>query len=688
MPESKRYHYVIAVIILLVAAGVRLWALPTLPIGLSDAEVANVGIVREDIWQGDIRVFYTYPDVTTPYRANTEGMYHMVLATTSLLFGEGTLGLRVLSVFVNMITVALIYSLGKRLFGSIAGLMAAGLYAVMMWSILLSRLVIVEATVPLMVTAVMLAMAQALPVYERVRVETSNTLDFAVMGSLISLSLYLYASSLFVVLMAMAFIVYIIFTQRPISLRRLSYLGFAILMLMIVALPYVISTFRLPDLAASSRIVGADGVNLIANTVNMTLGIFWQGDGNVAYNLPQRPLIDLLSGFVMLLGVVVCVQRWRDIRYALVLIAGLMLALPAILAGSAPNFVGLTTLLPVIVLLFGAGVVQIMRLIPKQWQTGVLGIFALVIAGNLVWSVDSLFNQWHNHEDVYVAYNGDVGSIAHHFDLTADDIPVVICNPEWEPTPILRAPAHDIDLVRLHMNRDMVLIREVDCRNAFVFVNAGAHQQVLVVEPMMLSALSPAVADWLALSTPMPDLPVAMVFDMQVQPELEDALGVFTTTAPASYATDSDIMERVSVAPPIRFGGNVTWLGYEVASETTYQPRMQVPVSTYWRVEGLVPSDLTIFTHLLIDPISPSAQSDRIFANPRHLRERDVYLHDERVTITPNVVEGTHTVSVGVYQQTSGERLAVFLDERETQGDRIFLYPITIELPSDTETEN
>ncbi|MEO0595710.1 MAG: glycosyltransferase family 39 protein, partial [Chloroflexota bacterium] len=518
MSQSKRYYYVIAVFILLVAAGVRLWDLPTLPVGFSDPEIANVGIVREDIWQGNIRVFYTYPDVTAPYRASTEGLYHMVLATASLLFGEGTLGLRMLSVFANMLTVALLYTLGRRLFGGMAGLMAAGLYTAMMWAILLSRLVIVETTVPLMVTAVMLALARALPVYERVRIETSNTRDFAVMGCLISLSLYLHASSLFVVLMAMSFVVYIMVTRRPLSLRRLSYIGFAILMLAIVALPYAISTARLPDLSANSRIAGADGVNIIINVADTILGIFWQGDSSAALNLPQRPLVDFLSGFIMLLGLVVCVQRWRDARYALVLIAGVILVPPAALLGNTPNFIGMSTLLPVIVLLFSAGAMQLVHLTPKQWQRGVAGIFALLIAGNLVWSVDSLFNQWHARDDVYTAYNGDIGTIAHHFDLTADEIPVVICNPEWEPTPILRAPDHDIDLVRLHMNNDTALIREVDCRNGFVFVNAGLHQQVLVAEPMTLSALSPAVADWLALSTPMPDMPVAMVFDMQVQP--------------------------------------------------------------------------------------------------------------------------------------------------------------------------
>lgn len=681
---STRSYYVVAVLILLAAATVRLWALPTLPIGFSDLEIAHISVVREEIWTGNLRVFYPLMETDTGEIVGTEGLYHLVLAGVGLLFGEGTFGLRILSVYVNLLTVALLYTLGRRLFGALAGTFAAGSFAVLMWAVLLSRLVVVEAAVPLMVTAVMLSLARALPVYSRVRAETSNTVDFAAMGILISLSLYVHSSSLFVVLMAMGFVTYILITRRPLSLRRLSYIGFAILMLVIVSMPYVLSTFRLTELGANQRIVGDVG-GVLRAVVNSTLGIFLQGDSNPAYNLPNRPLMDTVSGFIVLVGLVFCIQKWRDARYALVLIATIFLAPPAILAGGAPNFLAMSVVLPVLVLLFGLGAQHFIRLVPMRWQSGLTGVVLLGLVANLLWSADSLFTRWVALDDVQTIYHSDVGRIAHHFDLTADDIPVVICNPVWHNFRLASAPRHEIDLIRLHMNRDNVLMREVDCRNGFVFANAGRHQQVLVARPMLLSDLSPDVVDWLALGTPVPDTPPGMVFDLQVQSELEDALGVFITTSPASYPTDRDLIGRVPVAPPIRFGGNVTWLGYENAPDTVFAPDMVVPVSTYWRVEGTIPSDLVVFTHILVDAVSPAAQVDTIYANPRHLQERDVYLHDATVPLPRTIVDGNHVVSVGVYQESSGERLSVFVDNRETEGDRIFLYPITVEMPVDTE---
>ncbi|MEO1289129.1 MAG: hypothetical protein AAFV93_15300, partial [Chloroflexota bacterium] len=235
------------------------------------------------------------------------------------------------------------------------------------------------------------------------------------------------------------------------------------------------------------------------------------------------------------------------------------------------------------------------------------------------------------------------------------------------------------DLVKLHMNRDAVLLREVDCREGFVFVDAGRHQQVLIADPMEATALLPLVADWISLGTPVDDLANGMVIDLQVQRELEDALGILTTTTPASYATEADVSELVPVAPPIRFGGNVTWLGYETDPFPEYPVGSVVPVGTYWRIEGLVPSDLVVFTHLLSDPLFPAAQTDTILIDPRQLRERDVYLHNASVPLQANIEAGDYVVSVGVYQASSDERLPVFLDERSTRGNRIFLYQVSID---------
>ena len=106
---SSRISYTLAVLVLLLAAALRIGQLTTLPVGLNAQEMANVDLMRDRIQQGDIRVFYELEG------QGQEGFYHSGLALSSLLFGTGTFGFRILSVFASIITIALLYTHGKKI---------------------------------------------------------------------------------------------------------------------------------------------------------------------------------------------------------------------------------------------------------------------------------------------------------------------------------------------------------------------------------------------------------------------------------------------------------------------------------------------------------------------------------------------------------------------------------------------
>ena len=130
--------YALAVLVLLIAAGLRIWAFTSLPIGISNDELAQVDLMQDAVEQGEIRVFYE----TNGY--GQEGLYAITLAIATTIFGEGSIGLRVPALLSSLITIALMYTLGVRLYGRLAGLASASLLAVMMWAALLSRLIVVE----------------------------------------------------------------------------------------------------------------------------------------------------------------------------------------------------------------------------------------------------------------------------------------------------------------------------------------------------------------------------------------------------------------------------------------------------------------------------------------------------------------------------------------------------------------
>lgn len=663
---SNRLSYLLAVIMLLLAAGLRQWQLTTLPVGYSDAEFAQINLSQDVIRRGDIRVFYELNGQPQ------EGLYDGVLALASFFFGAGTVGMRMISVWANLLTLALLFSLGIRLFGRVAGLAGATLLAFMFWGALLSRLVLIEAMLPLLTTATLLALARALPVYNHTRSDDSNTVNFAALGALLGIGLYVHPASLGLLATSVSFVMYYLVIQKPISWRLLSYVGFAFLVAGIIAVPYLLSSLRAPELSPLSRVsVESNPITLIVQHIS---GIFLQGDASALYNLPSRPLIDWLSSFVVVIGLLVCSLHWRKPRYALVLCAAICLAPFALLTPRTPNFLAYSAFLPVIALGFGLGISVIGNSLPYDSRRKGLALLLVVFGLNFAWTAYDLFVRWPALTAVQTAYNADVGRLAHHIDTTAADTPTVVCHADWSDL----VEGSSLDQIVKMMNRADADLRYVDCRSGLVFANGGTQQQVILPDPAEWQDLPPTIQRWLDVGTPIESLPAGTALLMHVETQLADALGVFTTTTPASLATASDLNDRVPVSPPIRFGGNVTWLGYDLDEMTTYVPGQPVSVTTYWRVEGLIPPDLNLFTHILSDPVTIAANRDTISVDPTRLQERDVFLQITRVPLPNTLLDGLYAVSIGAYQDSSQLRLPVFDSEGNPRGTRIFLDRIEI----------
>jgi hypothetical protein len=281
-------------------------------------------------------------------------------------------------------------------------------------------------------------------------------------------------------------------------------------------------------------------------------------------------------------------------------------------------------------------------------------------------------------ETVQIGYNSEVAQIAHYLDLTASDIPTVLCYPNWDIERRLNTPLSPSQEILLLMNRDNAPIRFTDCSTGFIFPNGGKLFQVVIPTPEIYEQTPPDIADWLALGTRVEEMPEGSVIQLNVQTELADALGIYTTTSPASLVTETDVSDRIPIPPPIRFGGNITWLGYEIDPIEVYEAGENVPITTFWRVEGIVPSDLLIFNHVLSDPVTTAANRDTIRVDVETLQERDVFLQITFVRLPANMIAGEYDISIGVYEDGSDKRLPVFVSETQVRGDRIFLYSIEV----------
>jgi uncharacterized membrane protein len=669
---SSRIGYAIAVGILLLSALLRMTDLATLPQGISNDEITNVRLVG-NAEQGDIRVFYPSED------GGREGLYHVVVALITTFTGEGTIGYRILSVWLSLLSIAIVYTLTRQLFNPLTAVLAMGLLAVNMNSNLLAREISSDALMIFVMSATMLALVRSLPIYRTNWIITANTISFAMLGVLWGVSFYVHPASLFAVLGSMVFIVYLLFIPRTMSRRRRSYTGFAILVMLIITMPYLISSIRLPELAAGQRILLQYTDGLIRSVVDGVLAIVATGDTNPLHNLPGRPLVDTFSGVFILIGFITCIYKWREPRYMLVLMMGIF-ALPAVvIVENSPNFSKYGVILPQLMIFFGIGVYIISQLsvfrdlvFQRMAIAGILSLFAF----NLLWTWQDMFVNWRSNPDVVTVVNGELGQIAHYLDVTGGDIPTVICNPEWgmsEPSAFFNRT----EKMLVMMNRATLDYREADCQHSFIFPNGGAKEQIVLFDHETQETIYPYMQSWMVSGTyVIDDVPRGAIIQLELSQQLADTAGAFITTSPVAYAPEA-VGAIAPVSPPIRFGDNLTFLGYEPDIERTYLPGETIDVITYWRVEGLIPKGLTLFTHVLSDPVTLFANRDVISVNPDRLKERDVFIQVTQIQLPETALPIEYFISMGAYGQTIEDRLPT-LQNDVPLGDRIFLYSIDV----------
>ncbi len=665
---SNRISYALAVVVLLLAAALRYWQLTTLPPGLHADEMTTLGISRV-IQEGRISLVYETGSGVQ------QGLYPMLLTVATTIAGDGMLIQRLISVWLGLVTVALVYTLGVRLFGRLAGLTAMALFAVMMSAILLSRLIQLDTLPPLLVTACLLALARAYPVYRRrLRDDSSTTASFAALAVVIGGSFYLHSVSLPLFLIAVTFTIFVLLRLRN-SLQRLSYIGFALLLIVIISVPILLFTINRPDMAANDQFLTMPE-NIIGAVVNGLIGIGLRGDTNPAQNLPERPLIDLVSAISVLIGALITLRYWRQPRFAIILIATLFLLPAALLQPESPNFFAFGMILPLIVLFAGLGVQTIVENTPPHTRPlFAVGLLAL-ISFNVYWFINDSI-AWSQRDDVLTAYHGYEGKLAHHLDLTAHTIPTVLCDSTLQQPTIVFSSAN---LIQQMMNRQDVLLRRADCRTGLVLTDGGNRQQVILSEPGLYDQLSPYIQEWLSNGTSVAHLPPNAVIEMEIADLLAQRVGAFTTTTPAQFQDTPN--ETQLVFPPVRLGENVTWLGYDPAVfRPTYAPGETFTLITYWRADGVIPPDLTFFHHLLNDPVTIARQRDLISVDPATLRSRDVFIQLTTIPLAETMLPGNYFISLGAYRYTSGIRLPVFDSASAMRGNSLFLYSIVVQAP-------
>ena len=246
------------------------------------------------------------------------------------MFGATVWGIRYLSVLLGTLTVTLTYLVGKKLFGSTVGLVAAAGLAVSFWALMYSRIGLRHILMPPLTLAAFYFFwhgfeakdqrtcpepAEGLKIKEWRSVfrTGSSIFNFSLSAIFIGLGFYTYFASRGVPLILAAFLLYATLVAWPLVKRKWRGLVWLFLLTLLIVVPLLLtlqeqpeSEARVAELAVPLVAAGEGDFAPLMEHVLLTLGMFVnQGDGEWLYNIPDRPVLTTVGAVFFWLGVAI-----------------------------------------------------------------------------------------------------------------------------------------------------------------------------------------------------------------------------------------------------------------------------------------------------------------------------------------------------------------------------------------------
>lgn len=636
-----------SVLVLLLAAALRFWALGEVPPGLAHDEVANWLIAR-DILAGHHAIYFT-----AAY--GHEPLYQYLQAATVALFGDHWLGLRYPSAAVGLLGIAVTAVLTRRLFGRTVALITAAYLTMGFWPLFYARVAL---------RAIMLPLTAALTAYVLFRGLDEGRYRVGVyvgFGLLLGLSLYTYMAARILPFIFAVYGVYLALFHRHLLRNCWQGLLLGFVIAAAVAAPLAIwlathpgAEVRVAEVSEPLDRLLAGDPSIIWENLRANLMMFtFRGDPWPRQNVPGRPIFpDLLNALLFYAGVGIALWRWRDHRYAFLLVWLAGSLIPSIVTSVAPSSIR-DILGLVVVFIFPALPLALIvdRLahhpsLPSSPPPATCILAACLIAHSF-FTIRDYFLRWPQDEVVRFDYQTALTAAAHRVDSLGTDVPVVVAG--------LSVYTMDGPGIELAAQGETAHVRLCDTREALV-LPAEAGGRLLVPEVVPFDAdLRERLLDWGGREVGRQGGP----FSEYLLPEAADV----ETELPETVAL---LPDGTPVPMPASFGGHVALVGVEWV-EWDARPGGRLALLTAWRVESPPTAPLKVFVHLLDSGGQLRAQHDGLGSPPYGWNPGDLVLQKHVLDLPGDLESGAYSLQMGLYWAPAGPRLPV------NGTDRLFL---------------
>jgi 4-amino-4-deoxy-L-arabinose transferase-like glycosyltransferase len=648
--------------ILLLAWGLRLCCLDTVPPGWRDDELIEIYALSGQVLAGHPTFYFTGA-------SGHEPLYHTLRAGAIALWGINPVTGHLIPIISGTLAVALTYRLCRRLFGRTAALLAAALMTFGFWPLMYSRFgVRHEVLVPLALAVFCLLWAADRPSRKsRMRVVES--------GVFLAAALYTYTASRLIPFVLLAFGLYLAVFHREQFRRWWRPLLATLLLAMVLAMPMWIAIARgrseaaaqgvgadarLAELAVPLRELRAGDPRPLLENAWTTLGMFHAtGDPEWLYNIADRPVFNLLGGALLWAGVGLCLYRWRQPRYFLLL---LWLGL-----GLFPTFISIPSA-SLSHSILAQPVVYILPILPLveacQWSKSQIAnrksticylLFVIFLASNAVRDLYDYFVIWPRQEMVRVLYRADYREAARYLDAHPEVADIAVSSTLLGPWDRLALEADT--------QQDDLSVRLFDPGRALIWTDDTPSA-------VMLTSWPPSTwpIDGFLAGSENPPQAVSPHLTLYTLPP------VFSLQSPISnpLARFANGLELVEAQWIDEAALRTFWL---VAEPLDLPP---MPIVANPPPPGVYSGPrLKVFAHLLAADGTQVAGDDGLWVDPLTLRPGDRFVQFHRFTLPPDAPAGPYTVRLGLYdpKPDSGKRWDVLGETGQPIADHVLVPP-------------
>lgn len=402
----------VLVAILSVAAVARLWNLHALPPGLSTSEAVN-GLHALSIMDGDLRLFYN----------GQEGMFYYLQALLVAAIGNTVVALRLVPAVLGIASVFLVYLAVKEWFSARVALLAGFFMAIAPWAVHTSRIGESANLLVLILPVLMLAVARA--------IKTNAARWWVIVGLILGLGFYSHLSFYAVIMVIVSVFIYARFRYSHHLQRMKQPLVIVLLSLSLIMIPFGIQLVLDPgvlinrdtELGLLQQNAAEDGLMITGiKALTRTAGMFYiAGDRDYAHNLGGEPQLNIFVGVMLILGVLLALKRWRDIRYFSLLVCLAAFTLPSALAGTnAPDAMLAAGAIPFVFVLAAIGLVEMYvrwkGVFPFNLLAYNFALMVLIVVGMVagVYNYQRYFVAWANAPETFKAYNVEANATARY----------------------------------------------------------------------------------------------------------------------------------------------------------------------------------------------------------------------------------------------------------------------------------